>query len=189
MKHLAIFCALTWHALSLCTLPLESNDFQLIIEPTWQNLERNTDSSKAFGGKWVLIGSITFKKKSKDSVELDRLELKWHGEKIDDLAGSLYRKSSHKDFMPIEDYLICDGTWNKAKQTLKLTFDQQQTLGFVNTFYLVLTIPDHMDNIVKHGAFDIVSRALPEPFRVTAQQHKLSLSLDALDTTTHEILH
>lgn len=165
---------------------VESENYKLIIEPKWRNLEPNVSQAKAFGGKWVVVGSITFKKKGKEFVDLTRLGLQWKGQPIDLLVASLYRKYADQEFKPIEQNLVCDGTWNKAKQTLKLTFDHKQSIGLENIFYLVLTIPESLESIVKQGSFEILPQTLPEPFRVATAAQKLSLSLDAIDTTTRE---
>jgi len=99
-----------------------ANEFSVILEPKWENLESNTKKTKEFGGKWILVGSITFKKNSKEPVNLSKIYLNWQGETIKNLVGSLYKKKSNKDFIPIQDYLICDSVWNKTKQTLILKF-------------------------------------------------------------------
>ncbi len=182
MKHLMYMWCLLNVALLQAQLP-DADDFQLIIEPKWQNLEMDSTQSDKFGGKWLLVGSITFRKKAKESVNLTQLELRWNGQEINDLLGSLYRKDPDKDFLPIEDNLVCDGTWNKTRQLLKLTFDEKETLGLVNIFYLVLTIPETMEPLVKKGSFEIVQRSLPEPFRLATLSHKLSLSLDIIGSS------
>jgi len=156
-----------------------TNEFSVVLESKWENLESNTKKIKEFGGKWVLVGSITFKKNSKESVNLNEIYLSWQGETIKNLVGSLYKKKSDKDFIPIQDYLICDSAWNKTKQTLILKFDEKQTLGPTTTFYLVLTIPEEIEKIVKKGSFVVEKEYLPEQFKVYALQHNLSLALHA----------
>lgn len=184
MKHLIlIFIVLSAIPIAAVDVPASSEDFQLIIEPAWQNLHSDPQNSKLFGGKWILVGSITFKKKAKEAVNLNKIELHWNGEPIEDLLGSLYRKNPDKDFLPIEEFLICDGTWNKAQQTMKLDFDQKQTLGILNIFYLVLTVPETLETVVKKGNFEIVQQTLPEPFRVATLGNKLLLSMDVVDST------
>jgi len=154
-----------------------ANEFSVILEPKWENLEPNTTKTKKFGGKWVLVGNITFKKNSKEPVNLSKIYLNWQGKTIKNLVGSLYKKKSDKDFIPIQDYLICDGAWNKTKQTLILKFDEKQTLGPITTFYLVLTIPENIETVVKKGSFVIEKEYLPEQFKVYALQHNLPLAL------------
>lgn len=162
---------------ALSSLYTTTNEFSVVLESKWENLESSTKKTKEFGGKWVLVGSITFKKNSKESVNLNEIYLNWQGETIENLVGSLYKKKSDKDFIPIQDYLICDSAWNKTKQTLILKFDEKQTLGPSTTFYLVLTIPEEIEKTVRKGSFVVEKEYLPEQFKVYARQHNLSLAL------------
>lgn len=171
----------------LCTmLPLvgNSNDFTISIEPSWENLEHNHEKNMQFGGKWMLAGTITFKKKKADeAVHLHKLELHWHGASIDALIASLYKKNfdpTKKEFLPIQDYLVCDGTWNKTKQTLLLNFENKHTLGPIETFYLVLTVPETIEHALKGGFFSLESNCLPDPFKKCMQGNTLALALNML---------
>jgi len=154
-----------------------ANEFSVVLEPKWENLEPNAKKTKEFGGKWMLVGSITFKKNSKEPVNLSKIYLNWQGKTIKNLVGSLYKKKSDKNFMPIQDYLICDSAWNQTKQTLILKFDEKQILGPTTIFYLVLTIPENIEKVVKKGSFVIEKEYLPEQFKVYALQHNLPLAL------------
>lgn len=171
---------------SVCTAK-EPDNFQIIIKPTWQDLECNTQSCIKFGSKWILVGSITFKKKSKEPVCLGRLYLKWVGDYLDNLVGSLYTKHNETDFMPIEDQLVCDSEWNKKDQTLSLRFNDQQMLGFMNTYYLVLTVHPHLESIIKQGHFKLDHLRLPEQFKWCSQDNHLCLQLNALESTIEEV--
>lgn len=157
----------------------QREDFKLIIEPKWENLDTNTDSIKKFGGKWVLAGSIIFKKKSSECVTLHQIHLKWDGPFIENLTGSLYHKQPNKDFHPIQDFLICDGIWNKKKQMLILNFDKHCSLGPVNTFYLVLTIPQTQESLIKKGSFKLVNTCLPHQFKDYLGNQNIHLSLNS----------
>lgn len=160
-------------------LSTNTKNFDVIIEPTWQDLEGNPQKSKEFGGQLILVGTITFKKKeSSEPVYLNHLELVWHGEKINTLASSLYKKKldpDKKDFIPIEDYLVCDGIWNKSKQTLILNFAQKHTLGPINTFYLVLSVPKKLKSLLQNGSFCIEKQCLPYRLKQSIQNESLSL--------------
>jgi len=160
-----------------CTLFAASriDDFVITLDPTWKNLECDHTKCKEFGGKWVIIGSITFRKKAKEPVNLTRLHLQWHGTHLDTLVGSLYKKPDDKDFLAIQENLICDGIWDATKQTLLFNFDQKQTLGLTNVFYVVLTIPDTVEPYIKQGNFELITHYLPEQFQPTANQ-QLSLA-------------
>lgn len=160
----------------------ELDDFKIILESTWKDLDTDIAQSQEFGGKWILIGSITFRKKAKEVVNLEKLYLHWTGKPLAHLLGSLYKKTTSHDFLPIQDYLVCDGKWNNAQQILMLDFEQKLTLGPTNTFYLVLTVPDNVENIVKEGSFDILDSYLPEPFKECLAQEKHSLALGKHET-------
>jgi len=179
MKHKKIsLTVLLIFTQSLCA----TDDFKIIINPLWYDLEKNSINAEKFGGKWILAGNITFRKKAKELVNLDHLYLQWEGEKIDNLLGSLYQKNVDKKFAPLEANLVCDGIWNASQQTLKLNFDRKQSLGPVNVFCLVLTVPKSIEQTLRHGKFHIAHEALPEPFREATT--KLSLNLDIIDVTT-----
>lgn len=165
------------------------DDFQIILEPIWQDLEGNRARSQQFDGKWILVGSITFKKKAKEAVNLSRLYLHWTGKKIGTLMGSLYRKNMDENFLAIEKNLVCDGTWNTGQQTLMLNFDKQQNLSLVNIFYLVLTVPEDLEQTIRQGRFDLVDNCLPESFQPCTAHHKLSLALDTVGATISSPAH
>ena len=176
MKHVIYFIPI-FLLTTTSSLYTTANEFSVVLEPKWENLEQNTKKTKEFGGKWILVGSITFKKNSKEPVNLSKIYLNWQGETIENIVGSLYKKKSDKNFIPIQDYLICDSAWNKTKQTLILKFDEKQTLGPTTTFYLVLTIPENIETALKKGSFVIEKEYLPEQFKMYALQNNLPLAL------------
>lgn len=165
----------------------ELDDFKIILESTWKNLDSDISQSQEFGGKWILIGSITFRKKAKEVVNLEKLYLHWTGKPLNNLLGSLYKKTATHDFLPIQDCLVCDGKWNNSQQILMLDFEQKFTLGPTNTFYLVLTVPDSVEKIVKEGSFDILDSFLPEQFKECVSHEKLSLALNQHQNKTTAI--
>lgn len=156
----------------------KSDDFSIIIESKWQDLEREPAKAKEFGGKLILVGSITVKKRSKEHVALSKIYLRWKGCPIETLTGSLYKKETDKDFHPIEEYLVCDGTWNKSKQRLLFEFDEKQTLGPTNIFYVVLTVPEELEKTLKNGSFEIEHSCLPELLQECTKNQELALSID-----------
>lgn len=165
---------------SQCVAGNVSTNYYVHLEPQWVNLDPKSEHEKQFGGKWVLVGSITFRKKSREDIKLEHLALKWHGEQLDNLSGSLYKKLPEKDFIPIEDNVLSDSTWNKADQMLVFDFKQRrQTLGPLNIFYLVLTIPESVHNKLQHGHFSLTHTHLPEPYQEFARSNPLNLALSA----------
>ncbi|MDP3889358.1 MAG: hypothetical protein Q8Q25_02330 [bacterium] len=157
-----------------------SNDFSIKLEPQWKDLEQDPHKEKRFGGKLILAGSISFKKKSKETLCINKLHLQWHGPQMDNLVASLYKKNLDKEFIPIEDSLICDGIWHKKEQRLLLNFDQKCPLGPINVFYLVLSIPKSLERTIKHGSFTIINHCLPYQLHPCLEDMTLSLSFSAL---------
>jgi hypothetical protein len=171
--------SITLSALSLQVCNAE--EFNIILKPKWSNLDADCSKCAEFGGKWILVGSITFKKRCKDPICIETINLHWNGEPIDNLIASLYKKNLDKDnFLPIEENLVCDGIWNKNKQTLVLNFDEKENLALTTVFYLVLTVPDSIEPILKKGSFYLEEQCLPKPFKPCAQNEKLSLAFNSV---------
>ncbi len=156
---------------------LTANNCSISLEPCWNNLEQKNTNKDAFGGRrWVHVGSLTFRKNLNRTIKLESIGLEWQGEKIEQLTGSLYKKLPHKKFIPIEENLLCDGTWDSTNQNLTLDFsNRKQTLGPLNIFYLVLTVPEQLEPTLKKGHFFLTKTHLPEPFG--NQQNELTLNI------------
>jgi hypothetical protein len=178
MKILSFFLLLSVAAAAR-TIRAEQEPFKVVVESKWQNLDLDANRIKLFGGKWILAGSITFKKRSTEAVFLDEIQLSWKGEKIEQLIGSLYEKNETGDFLPIEKYFVCDSNWKKSTQQLFLRFNQPVTLGAINTFYLVLTLPESIESILQNGSFYIGQAGLPLPYREYVKDHELAIALHA----------
>jgi hypothetical protein len=156
---------------------LIAHDCSISLEPCWSNIEQKNTCQEKFGTKWVLIGSITFRKKSKEDIKLDAIQLHWQGDKIEQLSGSLYKKHPTKKFMPIEENLLCDGIWNSAHQQLTLDFsNRKQTLGPINIFYIVLSVPDTLETTLKKGHFLLTKTHLPQLFSDQHDELKLNIA-------------
>ncbi len=79
--------------------------------------------------------------------------------------------------MPIEDYLVWDGSWNRTHQRLVLDFhDKKQTLGPRNVFYLVFTVPESIEPSLKNGYFSLTKTNLPDALYKNNQDLKLDLA-------------
>ena len=170
--------------ITVLTLQAKQEPFKVIVQAQWKNLDSNPQRIKRFGGKWILAGSITFKKRSPEMVFLDEIQLTWKGKKINQLTGSLYEKNNMSLFLPIEKYLVCDSIWKQSTQQLFLRFNRPLTLGAVNTFYLVLTVPEELETVLKSGQFSIEQNGLPLPYRDYVKEHELSLTLNTLPQTS-----
>ena len=163
---------------TICISTHGVEDFNITIKSKWCDLDGNCTKSDDFGGKWILVGSFTFKKRSKEPLCIGNMTLHWSGEPLNNLVASLYKKNLDKDFLAIEDNLVCDGIWNKAKQQLIFNFDERENLGPTTVFYLVLTVPECIESVLKKGFFYIEEQSLPKAFKHCAQQEKLSLAIN-----------
>ena len=147
------------------------------ITPTWKKLQKNHKKTKQFANQAILIGSITFKKRSNKHIWLDKLTLTWHGPHINNLFGSLYKKSPNDGFLLIEDYLICDGIWQTKQQKLILPFNHHHTLSAVETYYLVLIMPQNIEHSIRSGKFTLDHSAFPEMLQPYISEQRLSLDI------------
>lgn len=158
---------------------LNSEQFTIKIIPKWDDLDKN-NKAKFFKEQWILAADIIIKKTSPEYVSLNELHLCWHGKngkKINELIASLYEKNSEKNFMPIEQYLICDSTWKKSEQRLILKFKEPKILFAANKFSLVLTIPKDLINTLKSGYFTLDTELLPIEYQEYAAVNDLCLYL------------
>lgn len=171
MKRCMILCAL-----SIVWVVNGFQDYAIDLQPIWQNLDSNQATTKQFGGKWILAGSITFKKRSGESVALHSLRLQWKGPRISSLFGTLYKKRDGLEFLPLEENMICDGIWLPAEQALLLPFDKKIALGLSNTFYLVLTLSEESESLLKKGMFALDERILPEPYTHLLRGQQIALA-------------
>jgi len=169
-------------AVAFLTMHAQQEQFRVILEAKWEDLEQNSERTKLFGGKWILAGSITFKKRSSETVFLDEIQLTWNGKKLDNLIASLYEKNNTSSFLPIEKYCVCDSRWKCSTQQLFLRFNKPFVLGAVTTFYLVLTVPEPLEPVLKKGTFRIEYAGLPLPYRDYVKGKELSLALNNIGT-------
>ena len=179
-KHMKIltFVSIFFCVFILCAQPLQERKSTILVEPLWYDLDHNGSRVEQFGGKWILVGYITFKKRCKDIVCMETMHMHWNGLHLDNLIGSLYKKVSDREvFLPIEDNLVCDGVWNERTQTLIFDFDEEENLGPTTTFCLVLTVPGKVESILKKGSFSIEHRCLPYPFSQSIQNENLVLAI------------
>ncbi len=162
-------------------------NFDVTLKSKWQELDNNCERCTNFGGNWVIVGSIAFEKRAKDPITVETIHLHWCGDHLDNLIASLYRKIPGKDFLAIEHNLVCDGIWNEKKQTLIFDFDEKANLGPTTVFYLVLTVPESIESLLKKGYFCLENNCLPRPFRQSMQNEKLFLAIN--DTPTKQSIH
>lgn len=125
--------------------------FSLTTTNTWCEYKNLSPSKKR--DKRVIIEEI--KLKSKDHTFVSTLKARWHGENIKNLVGSLYSKkiTDHKNPVPIEKNLICDGKWNNAKK--EFIFPVNKKIVASDTYYLMLHVPKKDEKLVQAGFFEI----------------------------------
>lgn len=179
MKHILL---IVLFATTVTQLQTYQELFKITLEPLWHSLD--TDQHNNFGGKWIVVGSINFKKKSNENVQLSSLQLLWKGKKLNNLIASLYKKEFNKPFLAIEENLICDGIWNQTQQKLILKFNKQESLHAYDSYYLVLTIPTQMESIITQGSFEIEQTMLPHQLKDSISQ-SLTLTLNNTPRSVH----
>ncbi len=176
-RHIGIIALLTTMVYSQCGI--NSSDITVTIQPDWKDLEHNPKYIKKFGGRWILAGTITIVKKAQEKIHLNRLHLQWEGPqespKIETLNASLYAGECLEDFLPIQENLVCDGVWNSAQQKLLFNFEEQQLLTFKNCFFLVLTVPENKEQLIRNGTFKLVTAILPEPIKECLNNEQICL--------------
>lgn len=155
---------------AFCAMP----EYEIEVKSNWQDLEKSPQKIKQFGGKWIWAGTFTFKKRSKEPIYLNSLDIQWNGQTIKNLTGTLFTKDPDKDLLPIEENLISDGKWNQKQQILHFTFNKKIKINTLQTFCLVLTIPKNLENTLQKGKFTLNKYSLPYQFKKVTQRKKLS---------------
>jgi hypothetical protein len=129
--------------------------FQLCTTSTWKEFLSNDAVSEINQKKWAWVGLITMK--SKIPLKLKTLNLHWLGKKIDSLQASLYqKKETDPQLIPIQHNLVCDGTWDSIKQ--ELSFNVDQKVVAINSYYLVLSFPKQEEKTIKTGQFSFQNK-------------------------------
>lgn len=131
--------------------------FSLKASSTWREFTNNpSQRGKKTSDKRVLIGEI--KIKSKEIMFLDELKASWCGGNIGKMVASLYSKkiTDRRSPIPIDDNLICDGTWNPVAK--EFVFPVNKKLVASDTYYLMLHVPKKFESQLKVGSFKIQGR-------------------------------
>jgi len=153
-----------------------SNGFDIIMSSKWTPLEEQNKHMQKLEGKWVELGTITFKKNSNENVYLDEIDLQWKGKPLDTLQATLYKqKAPNKKFLPIEENVICDGAWRKDKQELLLRFNKRESLVSTNIFHLVITVSQNLEQQLTDGEFELKVHCLPEQYKRCANGQCISV--------------
>ena len=95
-------------------------------------------------------------------MHLEKLSLHWKGSQpLAALNASLFRRGDQQSthFAPLEENFICDGTWNQTDQTLEF-FTKNEPIRASSTFYLVFSINQKEEVLLKSGAFILVPNCI-----------------------------
>lgn len=181
MKRMSVLLALLSIGHLVAQEPIESvktasKDIELNITPQWHNLDANVERCEEFGGAWIEAGVITLRKKTREPINMTHLILSWQGEEIDHLIGSLYQRKPNKDFMAIEQNLICDSNWQQSGQKLIFKFLQPLSLDSLTELRLVLTVPTDMQDKLKNGSLKVEADYLPDQIKEMLQNQSAVLT-------------
>lgn len=155
-----------------------SKDIELHILPQWHNLDEDEERCVQFGGAWIEAGVITLRKKTREPINMTHLILRWQGPELEHLVGSLYQRKPDKDFMPIEQNLICDSNWQQSSQKLIFKFLQPLSLDALTELRLVLTVPSDMEEKLKSGALKVEADYLPDQIKEMLQNQSAVLTFN-----------
>lgn len=151
----SIFSICSTESSQITTIPLSTasdKTFSLSTTLTWQEFGSHQHNISLNKNKWVWTALITIR--SKKAMKLQQINFQWSGEKIGSINASLYRKArTEQDLIPIEEYLVCDGTWNAAKQ--QITFVLDEKIIAINEYYLVLSVPKTFAKKLRVGQFTL----------------------------------
>lgn len=119
---------------------------------TWQdfNLEHSNTVLQKKQSAWTALITI----RSKKAMRLQQINLQWTGKIIRSMHASLYRKArANQELIPIEENLVCDGSWNSQSQ--QITFSLDEKIVAINEYYLVLSFPKKIERRLRHGQFTL----------------------------------
>jgi hypothetical protein len=167
MKHIGILTGLFIFS-ATCA---EKLPYNVSIDPMWYELDAKTNIQKHSGEKWVVVGKITLKHTTKETIRLNTLSINWQGKPLNHLFGSLYKADATDTFLPIESYLVADSLWHKNTQNMHFNCEKPIMLDPITTFYIVLTIAEDIESCIKSGTFTIAQESLPREFQRFTQNN------------------
>lgn len=117
--------------------------------------QQSSNNQHLNNDKWALITSLNIK--SKVTFYLKKFILQWRGKKLDHIGASLYHKrETDTQLIPIQENLICDGSWNPVKQ--ELLFRLNKKITAIDELYLVLNYRQDLEHSIKKGRFFLPSK-------------------------------
>jgi hypothetical protein len=131
------------------------SSLELTVHKLWQYLDDAGIDPEMYGGKLVLGGTLEITKRTQAPIFISQIRLMWKGSPLSSLVASLYKQELDKEFLPIEDFWLSDGIWNKHHQYLTLTLDKPLLLEAKTMLHVVFTLPQSIESCLQQGTFQI----------------------------------
>lgn len=132
------------------------------LTPEWKNLESSRVLRQRYGSTWILACTIEIKKLSThQSLFLEKLLLSWRGTPFKHLTASLYKKPIDREFMPLQENLVCESCWHEKTQQIVFKLNQPFALETHTILCLVLTVPPALVTSLEKGYFEVERSSLP----------------------------
>jgi hypothetical protein len=177
--HILSIILICTHSLYALQNEATNHGVSITVTPAWLPIGHGKASTNEFGGAWICAGTISIRKRVNETLSLTEAAFKWNGGPLDKLHASLYRKNS-EPFLAIEENLVSDGIWRPQQKMLTFSFDSKQILDPVTTFYLVLTVPPHLEQQLKKGSFELLVSHMPAELQPYLEHKSFLLSLSSL---------
>lgn len=133
----------------------DSLGLSLCTSPTWHDFSFKNSDDQFSHNRWAWTWSLTLK--SKEALKLHQLTLQWIGQQVESLYASLYQKKDCEPMLiPIQENLVSEGMWDHKNQ--QLIFSMNERIIATNKYYLVLSFPQTIESLIKHGTFMIPAK-------------------------------
>ncbi|MBI2775075.1 hypothetical protein HYX58_03665 [Candidatus Dependentiae bacterium] len=146
---------------------------QMTINQKWKRVD-TAHSTSRYESFWLLACTIEFKKKKTDqSLFLEKLLISWKGAQLEHLHGTLYKKPLEKEFLPFQEHLLCESSWNRQKQQIIFRFQHPLALEAETTLCLVLSVPQKLESTIRTGYFEFERNTFPKTLQGSLAHKKL----------------
>lgn len=134
---------------------------QMTLKQEWKRVD-SAHTATRYKSLWLLACTIEFKKKKTDqSLFLEKLLISWKGIQLEHLHGSLYKKHFDNEFFPLQEHLLCESSWNRQKQQIIFRFERPLVLEAETTLCLVFSVPQQIESTLKNGYFEFERNTFP----------------------------
>lgn len=148
------------------TYAKEQRPCELSVASNWKEL----DTSKKFSSKWVMVGTLSIKKRMEGTLRLESMLFAWKGPSpLPNLSGNLFHIPYNKTtVIPTDEYLVARGAWSVKNQRLEFRFIHPEYIHDpIARYALVLTVEAALEPLLKQGAFEIIADKLPQELRTS----------------------